>query len=661
MEQPSISACMIVKNEEKLLPLCLRSIKDYVDEIVIVDTGSTDNTVSIGKLFGARMYHHPWEHNFSKHRNQSFGYARGDWILYIDADEELLPGSRKALREAVLADDDVDAITVVLECIFDEGGSIAHNNAIRVFRNHRGLRYKGRVHNYIVGVKKAICAPIHIFHHGYNLDKERMSRKFKRTTELLKKDIEEDPTNPRPHHFLSASYLSENMFTEAAEEALKAANLYEKRNALSHNYLWSLYIASSAHFHLGEIEKAESLAKKGVEVYPNHVDSYYMLALVAYAKKDRKIFEYHMKRYLETKHSFAKEPARFGELVHNTFGSEWLLYLFKGFFCMDEGDENKAQEELKRGRELCPDMVLYCTKLGTYFKLSGKLPQAEAQYLKALELRPEDTRAMWLISEVYEELGRTVDQITWLKKLVKLAPEFPNGQFALGLAHMRLGNLERAFALFRDVQAMDPENQEAKINEALCLGGMRRCEESIQVLKKVIASTDSQRLAVLSNLGHCYYETGERDLAIDSFHRMADLDSRALEPPVYLSMLLLENKDIEGCVTQCNQLLSLLGAQVNIVLNSVADLGEQYLKAGRLLVRSHGQSGLGKICFDISVMLGYNTPEAIAEIGATLIQAGETGAGVQLLGNAFSMAPQSRKVKTVVTEAIKHLEEMTVS
>ncbi|MBE9551016.1 MAG: glycosyltransferase [Proteobacteria bacterium] len=660
-QRPTISACMIVKNEEKFLSSCLRSIKDYVDEIVIVDTGSTDNTVSIAESFGARVYHHPWQNHFSKHRNQSFGYAQGDWILYIDADEELMPGGGEALREAVLADDDVDAIALVLECVFDQGGSKAYNNAIRVFRNHRGLYYKGRVHNYIVGVKKSICASVHLFHHGYNLDKETSLQKFKRTTELLKTDIAEDPTNPRPHHFLGASYLSENMFTEAAEEALKAANLYEKRNALSHNYLWSLYIASSAHFHLGEIEKAESLARKGVEVYPNHVDSYYMLALVAYAKKDRKIFEYHVKRYLEAKDSFAKDPARFGELVHNTFGSEWLLYLFKGFFCMDEGDENKAQEELKRGRELCPDMVLYYTKLGTYFNLSGKLPQAEAQYLKALELRPEDTRAMWLISEVYEELGMTVDQITWLEKLVKLAPEFPNGQFALGLAHMRLGNLERALALFRDVQAMDPENQEAKINEALCLGGMRRYEESIQVLKKVIASTDSQQLAVFCNLGHCYYETGERDLAIDSFHRMADLDSRALEPPVYLSMLLLGNKDIEGCVTQCSRLLSLLGAEENTVLNSVADLGEQYLKAGRLLVRSHGQSGLGKICFDMSVMLGYNAPEAIAEIGVILIQTDDVSAGTEFLENALSMAPEDRKVKAVVTEAIKHLEEMTVS
>ena len=94
---------MMVKNEEKLLPGCLESIKDHVDEIVIVDTGSTDHTVSIAESFGANVYHHPWENHFSKHRNQSMSYAKGDWIFIIDADEELiLPKGKSILRILVL-------------------------------------------------------------------------------------------------------------------------------------------------------------------------------------------------------------------------------------------------------------------------------------------------------------------------------------------------------------------------------------------------------------------------------------------------------------------------------------------------------------------------------------------------------------------------------
>ena len=79
----------MVKDEEKLLPQCLKSIQDHVDEIIVVDTGSRDNTIAIAESYGARVYHHPWEDHFSKHRNQSLEYAGGSWLFIIDADEEL--------------------------------------------------------------------------------------------------------------------------------------------------------------------------------------------------------------------------------------------------------------------------------------------------------------------------------------------------------------------------------------------------------------------------------------------------------------------------------------------------------------------------------------------------------------------------------------------
>ena len=77
----SISLCMIVKNEEENLPRCLDSVRDVVDEIVIVDTGSTDRTVEIAESYGAKVFYHPWEGSFSKARNYSLKYATCDWIL----------------------------------------------------------------------------------------------------------------------------------------------------------------------------------------------------------------------------------------------------------------------------------------------------------------------------------------------------------------------------------------------------------------------------------------------------------------------------------------------------------------------------------------------------------------------------------------------------
>ncbi len=84
---PFLSACLMVKNEEQNIERCLKSIINVVDEIVVIDTGSTDRTMKIALSYGARIFEHPWENNFSLHRNQSIDHAQGEWVLIIDADE----------------------------------------------------------------------------------------------------------------------------------------------------------------------------------------------------------------------------------------------------------------------------------------------------------------------------------------------------------------------------------------------------------------------------------------------------------------------------------------------------------------------------------------------------------------------------------------------
>ncbi|MHB8146865.1 MAG: glycosyltransferase family 2 protein, partial [Vulcanimicrobiaceae bacterium] len=89
-----ISLCMIVKNEERFLAQCLRSVADAVDEIIVVDTGSTDGTIEIAKSFGATVIERDWRNDFSWARNESIKPATRRWILFLDADEELVPASK---------------------------------------------------------------------------------------------------------------------------------------------------------------------------------------------------------------------------------------------------------------------------------------------------------------------------------------------------------------------------------------------------------------------------------------------------------------------------------------------------------------------------------------------------------------------------------------
>ncbi|MEP9411523.1 MAG: glycosyltransferase family 2 protein, partial [Candidatus Brocadia sp.] len=159
-DRPTISACMIVKNEEKFLPQCLKSIKDAVDEIIIVDTGSTDKSVEIAQSFGAKVYHHPWNNSFSEARNHSLSYATCDWILQIDADETLEQADIPLLHKSITA----NSYNAIFVAIYSDlpGGRSKHYYT-RVFRRGKA-RFEGIVHNQLIFEGKAIQSEIRFYH-----------------------------------------------------------------------------------------------------------------------------------------------------------------------------------------------------------------------------------------------------------------------------------------------------------------------------------------------------------------------------------------------------------------------------------------------------------------------------------------------------------------
>ncbi|MGO9882155.1 MAG: glycosyltransferase family 2 protein, partial [Solirubrobacteraceae bacterium] len=94
-----LSGALIVRDESRVLSDCLASIREIVDEIVVVDTGSVDDSVEIARRYGARVIHHPWRDDFAQARNAALDAARGEWILYIDADERLSGGDRASVEQ----------------------------------------------------------------------------------------------------------------------------------------------------------------------------------------------------------------------------------------------------------------------------------------------------------------------------------------------------------------------------------------------------------------------------------------------------------------------------------------------------------------------------------------------------------------------------------
>jgi glycosyltransferase involved in cell wall biosynthesis len=228
-----LSVCMIVKNEERFLGQCLASVKDIADELIVIDTGSTDRTVEIAREYGAQVGHFEWCDDFAAARNASIAPATGDWILFLDADEELSATEKQNLP-ALLNRNNVALIRLPL--INAHQGEASHCVVPRLFRNIPTIRFLGCVHEGVYGAFLQVSKEwqmeislgnLLILHHGYTPEVTAERNKVQRNYDLLVKALK---TNPNSAYFninLGFELRRMDRIDESFEAYEKALNLAE--------------------------------------------------------------------------------------------------------------------------------------------------------------------------------------------------------------------------------------------------------------------------------------------------------------------------------------------------------------------------------------------------------------------------------------------------
>jgi len=194
---PSLSVVMIVKNEEKDLPRCLESIKDIATEIVILDTGSTDNTVEIAKSFGARVEYFEWCNDFSAARNESLKYATSDWILRMDADEYMLEIDKIRLLHCINSG---KAEVYICPMISPVKNGIQVDKNVRLIKNHLGIYFTFPIHETVffsvreLGLRTCLADNINFQHTGYAFEEEGSDdKKISRNVKVCNQYLEKHP------------------------------------------------------------------------------------------------------------------------------------------------------------------------------------------------------------------------------------------------------------------------------------------------------------------------------------------------------------------------------------------------------------------------------------------------------------------------------------
>ncbi len=163
---PTVSLCMIVKNEEMHLARCLESVAELVEEIIIVDTGSTDRTVELASQYTSKVYSHPWKDDFSDARNYSFSKASMDYCMWMDADDILEESDKdKFVQLKRSLSSDIDIVMMRYHTSFDEAGKPSFSYfRERWIRNCAEYRWVGEVHEVIPPKGKMIYSDVAICH-----------------------------------------------------------------------------------------------------------------------------------------------------------------------------------------------------------------------------------------------------------------------------------------------------------------------------------------------------------------------------------------------------------------------------------------------------------------------------------------------------------------
>ncbi len=452
-----LSLCMIVRDEQEMLPRCLAAVADAVDEMVIVDTGSTDDTVDIARSFGARVLFHEWTGSFAEARNVSFDAASGDWVIYLDADEVLVSEDAGLLRS--LTGHTWREAFYLSETNYtgdlDDGTAVTHN-ALRMFRNRPEYRFEGRLHEQIANrlpgylPERLEASGVRIEHYGY-LGVVRDGReKSRRNIELLRLQQAESPPSAFLHYNLGSEYAAADLPHAALAEFQRSWALladlpdgesYEFAPALMNRLVKALRAC-------GQPADAIARAEEGLARFEGFTDLVLeqAMAAIALGKED------HATRLLERCIEMGDAPRRYTATVGS--GS----YIPMGQLAAlkrSAGDLHGAIELLERCLREHPAFTGSVLPYASALLASGVEPRAAVAELERHMPNPSPAARFMLGTALYEA-GATTAGEGQFRAVLERQPHSGRARVALGEALLAQRRYPEAASVARELPHDDP-------------------------------------------------------------------------------------------------------------------------------------------------------------------------------------------------------------
>jgi tetratricopeptide (TPR) repeat protein len=597
---------MIVKNEEEMLPRCLKSVKDVVDEIIVVDTGSTDQTVEISKRFGAQVYHHAWEDNFSKHRNQSLGYARGEWFMYLDADEEIIDGTGSLIRTAI-QNETADSITLEIISLY-AGGKRSYHTQQRIFRADKGIHFEGRIHNRIVGVRKTRLYPIKVRHHGYNVEPKKAKLKHERRIRILTQEIQEDPDNPIHHHYLAASYLSEPDYERGAEEALLAVELAHKQGeAGNFVYAWTHYIAAASLYQLGRFEEARKICQSGMSRFPDEPDIYFISCQIEFTRNNETWLVRHASKYLSLYQALTEGSNRKGHIHCVTFSQVWKIWWMLAINHARNDRKERCAQHLEKALQMAPSPADVHHASGRFYLEAGNPAKAQIEFDRAIEKDPYHTETIYSQIELFIHMGDEIQEIRWWRELLRRIPDKKEKMLVETRKALDENRHKEARKLLKALLAEGTPNEDILPLVAEYAWLTEEFVDDVTRLKGLIRQPDIDKDLIL-NLGLLLLRKRHEKEALEFLRKAVAFKPDDPGVPLGLAGVYWRSGDIENCAATLDRALNLLGFSIDLEIASIEDLGGVFSIIGDQL-STNGNEESVLTAYTIALEMNLNLPQ----------------------------------------------------
>ena len=398
----NISACVIVKNEEKHLPRWLDCVKRIARELIVVDTGSSDRTVEMAKAAGAKVFHFPWIHDFAAAKNYAIEQATGDWIVNLDADESFSPeDGQKVLALIRRYHGDRRVGGFMCRCVDIDperdnrylGGHIL----LRVFRNHPALRYEGKIHELLrnhgtVPMEMKMVPDIEILHTGYA--ETVLKEKVQRNLDMLMAEQARRGERPEDDFYLADCFFGLGEYEKAIRHTRRAiASGVRLLGMTNHLDLMLIRLLILAKHPMAEVDEAIAAAR---EKFPSLPEFVMMEGFAAWERKQYPRAEERLREGLALYQKWqtqAEKEIYLGDQARNLLPE---VYDLLGQIAAMRGDDEAAGrsfvESLKRERR--------DDRLARLCRVLRRMPPEEA-ILRLRALYPEAQAAKALAKKLY--------------------------------------------------------------------------------------------------------------------------------------------------------------------------------------------------------------------------------------------------------------------